>query len=156
MYWWNIRRLRDQLVQGPLPEPMAFRYVMGNVLLWAISFVPGDTTVNRWGVLAYLCWVLLTGAGTYYCYRMNAAAQGRHFMERYFALSFVVGVRLLPWLFAVLIALAILSPQPLAEPIETTPISIAVTVGFSLLVYWRLGVHMHSLRSPNTEALEQG
>ena len=49
MYWLNLRGLKWQLMQGSLPQPMAFRYAAAYATFSAVAMIPG-LGVNRWDV----------------------------------------------------------------------------------------------------------
>jgi hypothetical protein len=150
VYWWNVRRLKAQLELGPLPEPMAFRYAAAYATLSAVAMVPG-LGANRWDVVGYIASIGITLGGTIFCYRMNGSASGRHFLDRYFALSFVVVMRLLPVF--ILIVLAVLSVQEVVDdvPEETTVVEAIMGILFLAVAYLRIGTHIQSVARRRVE-----
>ena len=144
MYWWNIRRLKAQLEQGPLPEPMAFRYAAAYATLGAIAMVPGFGS-NQWDVVGYIAGIGITLGGTVYCYRMNGSASGEHFLDRYFALGFVAVVRLLPVFILVMLVVLIVQEVVAEVPDETTVVEAMMGMLFLAVAYWRIGTHIRSI-----------
>jgi hypothetical protein len=144
VYWWSIRGLKAQLTLGALPQPMAFRYAAAYATLSAVGMLPG-MGANRWDILDYIAGIVITLAGTIYCYRMNGGAGGAHFLDRYFALGFVAVIRLLPAL--VLITLAVIITQEVlgAVPAETTGVEATIGPLFMTAAYWRIGSHIRSV-----------
>jgi hypothetical protein len=135
---------------------MAFRYAAAYATLAAVAMIPG-LGANRWDIFGYIAGIAITLGGTAYCYRKNGGADGEHFLDRYFALSFVTVVRLLP-LF-VLLALAVLITQVAlgGVPEETTPVEAAFGTLFLMIAYGRIGSHIRSVakeRTRPTQAME--
>jgi len=97
---------------------------------------PRQTTLSAWDGLEALWGILLAVVGTIYTYRQNGGAEGRHFLQRYFAVGWVVSVR---WL-------AVSIPVSTAFYTESThwydPLFFAVVAaGF----YWRMAHHVKDL-----------
>src|SRR5688572_23367203 len=135
MYWWNLRALKAQLAQGPLPQPAAFRYAAAYATLGAVGMVP-VLSFNRWDALGYVGEVVITLCGTIYCYRMNRGPAGQHFLDRYFSLGLVVVIRLLPAFF--LIFFAVLALQDLfggGDSSQTTPVEVTASLLFLSVAY---------------------
>ena len=89
---------------------------------------------------------LLSLAGIYYCYRSNGGSAGRQFAERYLAVGWVVGLRVVVlgigaatmthgislWIFGL-------------DWIGHSRFPLALEVGVLALiglVYWRMGIHL--------------
>jgi hypothetical protein len=151
VYWWNIRGLKAQLMQGSLAQPAAFRYAAAYATLSAIAMAPG-LSANQWDLVSYIAGVAITLGGTIYCYRMNGGAAGEHFLDRYFALGFVAVVRLLPIIF--LTTLVILIGQEIVGDVreETTAAEAMTGILFLVIAYWRIGSHISTVaQAPRLE-----
>lgn len=95
MYYWRIEKLKTEMAARPLSEREALPYlVMFVALSSAAAYIP-QTTYNLWVGFGAGWSVLLAALGTIYVYRQNGVAGGQHFFQRYFAVGWVVFVRLL-------------------------------------------------------------
>ena len=103
MYFWRIEKLKTEMAARPLSEREALPYLVVFVALSsAVAYIP-QTTYSLWDGLGGVWSVLLAAVGTIYIYRQNGGAGGQHFLQRYFAVGWVVVVR---W-FVVLILVAV-------------------------------------------------
>lgn len=93
MYFWKIKRLKAEMAARPLSERAVLPYLVISMALFsAASFVPVDYN-NLWEVIGGVWSVVLAIFGTIYIYRKNGGASGEHFLQRYFAIGWVVSVR---------------------------------------------------------------
>ena len=152
MYFWHIEKLKSEMAARPLSEREALPYLVVSVALnSAVAFIP-QTTHNVWDGLGAASSVLLAVVGTIYIYRQNGGAEGQHFLQRYFAVGWVVSVR---W-FAVLILVTVAFYGTLAAvgaDIESTHwydfLFLAVV---EAVIYWRIGHHVRDLVQRATAA----
>jgi hypothetical protein len=145
MYWWDVQSLKSLLAKGPLPSRMAVQYVLSHALLVAIGLMAGSAVPRNRDV-----WIMRTGAlivttiGILYCYRCNGGAGGQAFMDRYFAISWVVYLRWFGVVVVIFLCEAVVLSATLPAyrwPLVTMP-SILLAVG---ALYWRVGVHLADL-----------
>jgi hypothetical protein len=155
MYFWRVELLKGELRQGPVGQRAAFGYVLATLLPYTIfTDLPGlwnaeaePVTPLDWA--AYAAIILLVGVGTYAAYRANGGQTGSDFPSRYFALGWVLGVRLgvlllVPALllaFLALAAIAFIEPDGELSDSAIGWIATAVGVGFVAVYYWRLVRH---------------
>lgn len=150
MYFWCIEKLKTEMAARPLSEREALPYLVVFVALsTAVAYIP-LTTYNIWDGLGAVCSVLLATVGTIYIYRQNGGAEGQHFLQRYFAVGWVVTIR---WL-AVLILVAVAFYGTLATVGAVTEgthwydfLFIAV---IEAVMYWRIGHHVRDLAQRET------
>lgn len=103
MYFWRLEKLKTEMAARPLSEREALPYLVVFVALSsAVAYIP-QTSHNLWDGFGAVWSVLLAAVGTVYIYRQNGGAAGQHFLQRYFAVGWVVFIR---WL-AVLILVAV-------------------------------------------------
>src|SRR4029450_13758644 len=101
MYFWRIERLKAQMATRPLSEREALPYLIVFVgLSAAVVYIP-QTMSNVWDGLGAAWSVALAVVATIYIYRQNGGADGQHFLQRYFAIGWVVGIR---WLVILVLA----------------------------------------------------
>ena len=144
MYWWDIQALKALLVAGPLPQPMAFRYVAAYSIVGAIAILPG-MGANRWDVFLYFVTIASSLLGPLYCYRANGGARGERFLDRYFSLGWVAVLRLLPAMMALSITLGVVEGALGGADDGTTFSQALLTVLLLIVAYWRIGAHIRSV-----------
>ena len=95
MYLWNVDALKQQLKAAQVSEVDQFRYALGYITVAALAEVLPNPIAdfNVWDAFESIAYVLATSVGTIYCYRANGGRYGQRFLERYFGLAWVVGIR---------------------------------------------------------------
>ena len=145
MEFLRIRRLKGDLARKSLSASETAKYLAAQAALLSIAFVPtpADTPAG-WPFLAY---PLLALAGVYYCYKRNGGAVGERFAERYLAVGWVAGLRVV----IVLIVIVIVGSIGLAftdaglQWLEHSNVAAGIDAGMLAVlafIYWRMGVHL--------------
>ena len=156
MFFWRIELLKDQLHEGPLGQRASFAYVVATVLLYTASTtVPGlwnaepdPATGLDW--LTYGLTVFLVGGGTCLAYRANGGQAGSDFASRYFALGWVLLIRLIVLMLVPAMVLMLAVGAGLgfihteSERADTffSWTGAAVGIAFEAFFYWRLVHHL--------------
>lgn len=97
MYFWNINKLKQHLIENGLTEKQLLYYI----LIYAVpSGVMGDVSCSEpesglWMYAASTVGILTFIIGTILAFRANGGNAGIKFAERYFSISFVISIRLL-------------------------------------------------------------
>jgi hypothetical protein len=153
MYIWRVKALKAELRAGPMPARRVLPYILGFAILLALVaqlplFLPFPRA-NKWDVVNCVATVVLTFAGLWAAYRANGGPHGSDFAARLVSLTWVIGWRLFPAFILVMIIAAIVAHDQLAtDAAPTTPLVVAITLGYQLVFYWRLWVHLRDLISP--------
>jgi hypothetical protein len=145
MYFWRIEKLKTKLAAGPLSEREALPYLVVYVALHSvIGYIP-QTTYNVWDGLGAVRSVLLAALGIIYIYRQNGGGEGQHFLQRYFAVGWVVSIRwfaiLLPAFFVFRGTLAAVG----ADRTNSHWYDFLFIAVFEAAIYWRIGHHVRDL-----------
>jgi len=127
MYLWNIRRLREELASGRLPERARFRYLLVFVLL-PFLVVPGPEEWNGWDWLDLVVAFALTWLGTKFVYEINGGDDGIRFLERYLSLGLVYSIRFFAVAFPLLLILTIVVDTVAPLPADTGPFELLTTI----------------------------
>lgn len=157
MEFLRIRRLTADLARRPLSAPDTAKYLAAQGALLSILFIPTPAEAPAdWPFLAYPLLALL---GVYYCYRCNGGPVGERFAERYLAVGWVVGVRV------VLVTIATVIPCIVGLAFTSTGLNwfedarvwfvvdLGV-LGLITLVYWRMGVHLARIHNPSAQVTQ--
>lgn len=98
MYIWKIDSLIRDLQNDSLEQKERANYLIAWVTVTAFVletsylFEPLSATYLQLGSSAAV--VLITAAGTYYCYQVNRRADDWEFLARFISIGWVVGIRL--------------------------------------------------------------
>ena len=93
MYFWHIEKLKTEMAARPLSAREALPYLIVTVVLPSLMACIPLTNHNLWDWLGAIWSVLLVVFGTIYIYHQNGGANGQHFLQRYFAVGWVVAIR---------------------------------------------------------------
>ena len=148
MYFWSVDALKEQLKAAQVPELDQFRYAFGYVTVTALAeALPSPVAdLNMWDTLDLILYVLVTIVGTIYCYRANGGRYGQRFLERYFGLAWVVGIRfavqtLVPLFVLFLVGMHLFGAQAEVGSPYRTAFLLIVTAEF----YRRLARHIREV-----------
>ena len=150
MYIWRVKALKAELRAGLMPARRVLPYILGFAILLALVaqlplFLPFPRA-NKWDVVNCIGTVLLTFGGLWAAYRANGGPHGSDFAARLVALTWVIGWRLFPAFILVMVIAAVVAPEQFAtDAAPTTPLLVAITLGYQLVFYWRLWVHLRDL-----------
>jgi hypothetical protein len=99
MYFWNINKLKQQLIETGLTERQLFYYILIAVAFEAISYEMTTylpyTEPNSWSYVESVFNILIPIIGSIAAFRANGGDSGIKFVERYFSIGFVVSIRFL-------------------------------------------------------------
>jgi hypothetical protein len=142
MYFWRIENLKAQLASRPLSDREVLPYFAIFLGVTSAAWFMPLVEPNLWDHLLTAVGVLLAVPGTVWIYRRNGGAVGQHFLQRYLAVGWVVGIR---WLVVVLPSLmlyfAVLDLLDV-EAVATTWHDFILFSIALLLLYWRIGHHI--------------
>lgn len=161
MYFWNLRALKRELVAGALGEGRVFSYFFAvltfdTVLYYLGSLLPASET-TIWTYVGAVVMAGTTLTGTYVAWRQNGGTAGRDFLGRYFPLLWVLCVRFLAVIMAIVLPVAFVSGMVAGwtgAPVESgdglhpwEPLVLAVAWAWLAVFYWRLAVHTREVAS---------
>jgi uncharacterized membrane-anchored protein YitT (DUF2179 family) len=148
MYFWNLKALKKEFVCGQLPERKTFAYILATTVVYAvalqiISLSPSEPTIWDW-LFASLD-VAIVAFGTYLAYKANGSDAGRDFASRYFALGWVITIRIfllsLPLIFVGVIVAGRWGDRAAESDWEGAVIGLI----FEVVLYWQLVHHFGTL-----------
>lgn len=144
MYFWRIEKLKTEMATRPLSERETLPYLIVTV---AIASIPAGND-GGWQVFDAIVAVVLEVLGAIYIFRQNGGATGQHFLQRYFAVGWVVSLRCVP---AAVVAAGVcvvamastvgISDENTQWPLFLILFRVVVWTGF----YWRIGHHVRDL-----------
>jgi hypothetical protein len=105
MIWFDIKKLEQKISNNELTEKEGFNYLLAYsiITVFALSFASNKT--NGWMMFSeFAISVLITIWGLRTTYEVNNEIDGKDFFKRFFAINWVIGMRIL----VILIPLAFL------------------------------------------------
>jgi hypothetical protein len=141
MYFWRVGILKQELSTKPLRSRESVKYILGVLALYTLATNPtvytDEQATSSWQWLLTEIELAFLGAGTALAYRCNRGQDGVDFAGRYFALSWVIGIRVA----VIMIPAGVIVSAFLEFPWG----DLSTVVACELVFYWRLAVHMKSL-----------
>ncbi|HEY3370681.1 MAG TPA: hypothetical protein VGK10_07530 [Prolixibacteraceae bacterium] len=96
MIWLDIKELEYKISRDELTDHHGFEYVMAYVILSSIGVSISTNNANGWiKLLGCVLNVIITVWGLRSIYKVNKGLDGKDFLKRFFAISWVIGMRLL-------------------------------------------------------------
>lgn len=147
MYFWNIEKLKKDIIKKPLSEGEVFKYLIATTILYSLGMIPFLEN-NIWDIISGITSGVVTVLGLIYLYVRNGGSSGVNFLQKYLALGWVMGIRFFVLIVCpvVIIYFSIIGVYVGAIPEETTWHDI-ITMNLMYLVYfYLLGIHMKDIR----------
>lgn len=109
MIWLDIKKLEEKISKNELSEKDGFQYVLAFFILSALSMDISSQGEELWiRVLKCLLLVVVNIWGLNAAYKANTEIDGKDFSKRFFAISWVIGMRLLLGLLILVLILGII------------------------------------------------
>ena len=150
MYFWNIDRLKQDLIENGLSQGALFKYIFVYVFLSALSYeltynFLSEETTNIDYIQSALN-IALTVFGTYFCYVANGENNGADFAERFFSIGFVISIRFIVLLVPIIIVMVFLSwDSEDIDNMSTKWYEVALWAAWAALLYWRVIYHINQV-----------
>jgi hypothetical protein len=151
VYFWNVKRLKQELADGPLEPKAQLQYLVAYTILYQVSYLVAiapqpnrvGTTSAVWNVSTGLLYLGVNILGLIHCYRKNGGSGGTYFLDRFASLSWVMSIRLFAWgMIAVILLVSVMvTARVHASPGVYLPFVMAAFVFW----WWRLGRHFHDV-----------
>ena len=96
MIWFDISKLEKKISKNELSEKDGLNYVLAFFILEALTMGTDSQVENTWiKLLNCFLMVLITIWGLNKAYKANTEIDGKDFFKRFFAISWVIGMRML-------------------------------------------------------------
>jgi hypothetical protein len=150
VYFWRIEEVVRILATRELTERESLRYFLANWIVLTILSAVHVSTWNDWDTVEAVLSAVITIAAILFCYRANGGADGRSFLPRFMAIMWVMTVRALVAVLLLLIVVFIVADALGQVADETVWWEVLMTLGIQLVLYWRMAVHLKSVRESST------
>lgn len=149
MYFFRIKPLKEELAGPGLIEKERLKYLLIWFVPQTLALFTSRDSEDFWGFIGGFFIAGIELAGVLYAWRKNGGSEGRAFLDRYLSISWVVTVRTLIFVFALIaIPMMILGAIGQSESLdELHPIlsilSMGLMVGF---IAYSVGRHIAEVR----------
>jgi hypothetical protein len=151
--FWRIKDLKQRLARSPLKEGESLPYLLANVGGTTLALFVPSTHNDSWSLASAALTVFLSVGGVTWVFRANGGSAGCHFLQRYFAVGWVVFVRVIALVFPIAVVLFALSAQA-ADTQLSRGLEVAVVAAAQLLFYGRVAKHIGDVARATTRAGE--
>lgn len=110
MIWYDISELENKISENQLSEKDWFNYVLAYFIMTSISMSITSNHENVWiKLLNSTLLVMITIWGLKSAYEANNEVDGKDFIKRFFAINWVIGIRMLLFLLGAALVILFLS-----------------------------------------------
>jgi O-antigen ligase len=152
MYFWNISKLKERLIDKPLDDREILPYVIIFSLLLSLVFCIPPEKENMWDTVGNILSLIIAIPGTIFVYQMNGGKKSEYFLQRYLVVGWVVAIRMGCLLIAALAFILIYDLYFINSLSMKTSWYAALTYFiYEILVYYRTGIHLKYIVEHRTE-----
>lgn len=145
MRFWRVEQLKADMRAQPLSERESLPYLVVYAAFFTIASGFPNPGFNFLDAIGDSLSVVIAIVGTIVIYRQNGGIDGRFFLQRYFAIGFVVAMRcLVAIVIGMSVMLAILDSVG-TIPDETSLYDLVFLVIAETFLYWRIAHHVRDL-----------
>jgi NADH:ubiquinone oxidoreductase subunit 2 (subunit N) len=158
MYFWNIKKLKAQLIARPLTERETLPYIIATALtylmmieitIFGYSINDGSAQVIPYGIWDYVSVIfsiVITIFGSIWLFNKNKQRSENYFLQRYTALGWVVIVRTTSFillLFILLFGLAqTIESEFFYKLFDSSLTGLIISQLLYVFFYWYFGKHL--------------
>ena len=145
MRFWRIDRLKADLRDRPLCDRESLPYLLFYAGLFTAASAIPHSEPNVFDQVGAALSILIAVLGTVFVYQQNGGRQGHYFLQRYFAIGFVVAIRCATAIIFAMSGLLALEDQLGILTDETSALEFLFETGAEIVLYWRIGHHVGDL-----------
>ncbi len=138
MIWFNMKALEHKIASDRLSDKDGFNYLLAFVVVFVVAIIIGGKIENSWFKFsACLIHALISVWGLNASFNANMGIDGRDFFKRFFAISWIIALRLffaaIVLIFLLLLIVGAISSEADVDLQELSPLKDLVVVVFGLL-----------------------
>ncbi len=155
MYWITSEALVEKFRTGTFQTEEVEPYFMASAVVGGLGFIGLGSQVTVWDYLAGIAMLCITIGGVLHLKRQNGGTFAGQYLERYFALGWVTGVRLLLVGIPAAVILFGIAAAAGGEG-AVYPISAAYFTAITFAWYWYTGILFEESQATTEERDPQG
>lgn len=148
MYFVNLAALKEQHKQGQYQQQDSLAYLVVSILLIYLPIFMTDIPESGWTTAESVVEGALLALTAWVAYRVNGGNQGSGFLDKFLSVSWVVGIRLLPFGIIVVAAAIYGDSVHFEEERYSGPYNLTAISVFYLAYLWRVGAAIKDISSP--------
>jgi hypothetical protein len=152
MYFWRIEQLKTQMAARPLTDRETLPYLVIYSALMSAAWLIPVPSLNLWDIVTAIWGIALAVFGTIYIYRQNGGDRGNHFLQRYFALGWVVAIRWVAGFIPCALAFHGVIAFTGVYSESTTWYDFLFQGSAEAVLYWRIAHHVRDLATRTTQS----
>ncbi|MDQ3310076.1 MAG: hypothetical protein M3497_08100 [Gemmatimonadota bacterium] len=156
MRFWRIQETKADLIEGRVGERETFRYIFASLVFLTYSSVSVGLYMGQhspsWNWVDDVTSAFAHAIMVYIAFRANGGASGRNFAARYFAISWVLGIRFYVGVVPLVIGGVLLLGLTRTSFPAVQPFLPLVGITYLGLFYWRLYVHVKEVAAADSES----
>lgn len=146
----SAKPLIEEFRSGDFWESDVEPYFMAYIILTALVMGFAFSDANPWGIAAGAASVVITVFGALHLKRQNGDTFGNQFLAKYFALGWVITVRMI--LLSIPAAVVLFAFASIVGGVSATdPMGAIFTIAIHILFYWWLGLLYAEAQNPQAE-----
>ncbi|MEM7626501.1 MAG: hypothetical protein AAF333_12975 [Planctomycetota bacterium] len=144
MYFLRIEKLKDVMAERPLTDRQALPYLAVTIGLFTLAAFPVEPA-NGPAVVSVVISTAITVLGAIYVYRRNGGPNGQEFLSRYFAIGWVVALRVIVVCVGPLALFYIMLGAAGHDSDTTQWYEVPIYALLEVAIWWRVGHHTSEL-----------
>ena len=151
MYFWNINKLKEELKTETLTQFDNFKYLLAYIIAISLFTMIPTPINNLWDIVINISVLIITIVGVYCTYRSNNGLSGKNYLQRFFALNWVFGIRFIVFFMLIGIPLCFLLVFiGLVDLNKSNLVDVIVVAISEIIFYWRLSFHFKDVANKST------
>ena len=148
MYFWKIKNLKQDIKAKKLTKKDKNLYLIFFTLLYISLLFQSIIQINSlWNIEMVLLQIVISILGIIYAYVQNGASAGQDFLKHFTSVGWVFLLRSLFFMSIGMLNLYVMTHLFGLEELFSAKNAIIVAMVFELLLYWRIGSHIKSLKT---------
>ena len=148
MYLWKIKTLKQDIKENKVTKKDYLLYAIFFSILYIGLFIQSILQIaSLWNVEMVLLQVLISILGITYGYVQNGRSRGEAFIKHFTSIGWVFLLRSLFFMSLGMLNLYVMTHLFGLGELFSAKNAIIVAMVFELLLYWRIGSHIESLKN---------
>lgn len=148
MYFWKIKLLKQDIKGNSVSQIDDYWYFILFTALYSVLFIQAIVQIKSlWNIQMVFLQVLISILGIAYAYHKNGGFKGKMFFKHFTSIGWVFLLRSLFFMSIGMLNLYVMTYLFGLEELFSAKNAIIIAMVFELLLYWRIGSHIESLKS---------
>ena len=148
MYLWKIKNLKQDIKENKITKKDYLLYAIFFNILYIGLLIQSILQIDSlWNIEMVLVQVLISILGIIYAYVQNGGSRGEAFIKNFTSIGWVFLLRSLFFMSLGMLNLYVMTHLFGLGELFSAKNAIIIAMLFELLLYWRIGSHIESLKN---------